>query len=228
VPAFVDHLTSVADVLLSDVTNGEVRVNVGEETTGAGFGSSCTLWAPDGFISCPSPADATGACQIFWVQEGDQKICVAARDNRLKDKVGSLQPGDKAIVSTVDARFLLKASDNGISLMTFNGGDQSQPMLVNISGSKGSATIYIGGPGGTSSVLQMTPTSIKLGVANGGSLTIDAQGVHVTGTSFNANCGGGTLGLISAVPPIPPQPPVNGILYGPPPGVPSLTWGVAP
>lgn len=187
----------IADIVGTEMDGGVVRVTLGDSTDGSGIDRGVAQWGTDGFVSCPNEPDAEGAAQALHVAEGQEKRIIGTRDYRNAAKTEDLEPGDRAIVSACDARLLLKRSANAILLEV---GD---------------------------AVLQIKNGEIKLGIAGGGSITIDKQGVHVDGPRFAANTTTGNLGLVANLPPVAPA---NSVVYGPSgqAGAPSATWTVAP
>lgn len=216
---FADHLTSIADILLSTQTDGEVRCNIGELTDGAGWGAATPIWGQDGFLAMPNAADDDGACQALYVVDGNQKRIFATRDNRFTSKVPSLKAGDRAIVSNCDARIMLAREKNQIVLYSVNAKDDDSSMMVEVNGSEGSMTL-LNGP----SMVRLTKDKIQL-AAGGTVVELSADGFMVFGKHCALNTGGGNLGVLGAIPP--PQG-VGSILAGPAgmTGVPSTKWTV--
>lgn len=129
--------TEVADILL--VTSGALGnplVNIGEQSTGDGFGADTAVWANgDGFVSVPNPPDDAGCAQAMVQQDGNVKRVVASVDNRYVNKAGGpLAIGDKAIVSNCDAWFRLTRGSNKLEL-------RSGAMTVTLDGDTGVVTI---------------------------------------------------------------------------------------
>lgn len=217
-----DTLFGYSDILATEAKTGEIRVNLGDSITGEGFDHNVPLWGTDGFVSRPADPDDKGAAQALYFADGNQKRVLATRDQRWSDKAGNLEPGDRAIVSNGPARVFVKRKSEAVTLYTENA-DQ-KPILAEVNGNKETITLLVVGGGGTS-LLQMKPGQITLGVDGGGSIVIDKQGVHVFGPYFAANTGGGNLGTIAGVVP-PPGP--NSILQGPTgmAGIPNPKWTI--
>lgn len=199
---------NIADVITSVLESGQVRINIGNAKTGKGVASSVALWGVDGFYSRPNDASSDGAAQVLYFVHGDAKIPIAARDNRPILNYGELQPGDRVICTDSSAFYALKKGDNAHVLYTTNDTGDDKPMLVNLSGAKGTYTVLIDGTDGPT-VIQAKSGEITLGVDGGGSITINKQGVFVFGPYCGLNTGKGNLGVIGAIAP----PPTNGIAY---------------
>lgn len=198
---FADHLTGAADVLLPAAENGEIRLNIGDKATGAGFAADVAMWCPEGFYGVPNPDDDDGACQVLFLQDGQQKRIVGARDGRYWTKAGALKPGDRVIISRGAARLLLKVETDTISLYSENqtAPETESTMLVSVDGKNGELTLTNG-----AARILLKKDSITLAVNGGGGITIDADGVQFIGQQFAANCTTCTVGLTPAgTPPVP-------------------------
>lgn len=219
-PQFANHLTDIADVLLSTATDGEVRVNLGNLFDGAGLGAEVGVWGVDGFVSRPNDPDAAGACQAIYLVDGQDKRVIATRDNRWAAKVGTLQPGDRGIVTNSAARVLVKRAQDSVTLFTENATDDGSSMMVNLDGSTGKLLAAVGG-----AYLEMDKDAITLS-AGGSMLRIDAAGVFTFGPHTGLCTAGGNLGVVGKVP---PPVGVGSILAGAtgPIGVGSTKWTVA-
>ena len=196
---FADHLTDVADVLHSTADKGEVRVNFGEETTGEGLRADVQVWGPDGFVSRPNDPSDKGVCQALYLVDGQQQRVIATRDNRFAAQAGTLDPGDRLIVSDSPARFYLKRKRQRIGLYT----EAKDPppvggkgMTIDLDGEAGNVLIKRGGQvfelaadggisivcagAGSQSSITMTPTSITLSAGviyiDGGNVTVGVTG----------------------------------------------------
>lgn len=222
-----NHLIHTADVLASEVTDGEVRVNLGFQedvaTGGKGVAQSAPVWGVDGFFSVPNDPDKNGACMATYVQDGDERRVLATRDNRFSAQTGDFAPGDRGIVSKGEQRLLLKQDVASVVMYTVNQKvDLSQ--LVSVNGKDG-ITLLLNGR----SYIQMESESISLvvlGDTGVGSITITPDGVEIVGAKFACNTAGGNLGTVGAG--IPPPPGANSILKGPVgvAGTPSAMWTV--
>jgi hypothetical protein len=212
------------DVTASTAENGDVRVNIGDALTNEGVAADAPFWTNgDGFLSRPNDPsqDGGGCCEVFYFFDGNQRIAVAARDGRYAEKAGALQPGDRAIVSRGEARFLLKAANDSVTLYTANQQDDDSSMIISAVGEAGVILIANG-----AAYLEMKKDKIVL---NSGKsmLVLDSQGsASFFGAHFAANTKSGNLGLQGAVA---PTPGVASILLGVSgmTGVPSAFWTIA-
>lgn len=208
-----------ADVLGSDATDGEIRVHLGDASSGRGFSKDNPVYGPDGFIGRPNPPSADGsAAQAVYVHDGDDHRVLGVRDNRWKDKVGTMDDGDRAIVTEGAARIFVKNGRDAVVLYTE--ANDGKGMLLDIGGVEGEVQI-INGKGGT--FFRMGDHEIVLAVDGGGTLTIDAEGVRVTGANFQATAGSVQLGDMGGGTPPPALPPLIGVAYGPPGVGPPVT-----
>lgn len=223
-PGGTDIRFNVADILATEVINGEVRANIGYSDTGKGIGAGegC-WWGADGFISRPADPDDAGACMAWFFADGNDRRLLAYRDNRFSSRVGELEPGDKMIVSVGEARFMLKAGDDSISLYTESQPDE-QSMMVSLDGKNGKTTISCAG-----SWIEITNDGITMGVKGGKTMvTIDEDGLQIDGNSFRCATKSGHLGVLA--PQVPPVAPALSIVVGPTglTGVGSTSWTVTP
>lgn len=215
-PRFADHLTAIADVLHSTAENGEVRVNLGEDTTGEGEHIDVQVWGPDGYHARPNDPDDKGACQALYLIDGQQQRVFAFRDNNNAKQAGALEPGDRLIDTRGAPRVYVKQKRQRVGLYTEM---KSAPpvggkgMTLDLDGEAGNIlikragqVIVLGDDGGISLVcagaasqssITMTPTSI----------TIAAGVVYIDG-------GNVTVGLTGGVA-RPGIPGVDSALYGP-------------
>jgi len=203
-----------ADILATEATDGEVRAQLGDAALGKGFVQEAAIYGVDGFVGRPNPPDDEGnAAQALYLQDGDDTQIIGTRDNRWADKVGTMEPGDRAIVSKGAARVFLKNERDAVVIYTEHG-NQGIGMLIDVGGVEGEIKIV----NGAGSFITMTGDSIVMAVDGGGSLTIDRDGVRVTGGSFQAVTG--TVALGDQGGGLPPTVPV---IVGPAaPGAPSL------
>ncbi len=223
---FVDQRISVADILASSVEDGEVRVNLGYAATGKGIGAEQAYWGLDGFFSRPNDPkpDGSEAAMALYIVDGEDKRVVASRDNRFADKVGDMQPGDRAIVTDADARVLIKKNGNSVTLYTVSEPDNTD-IQVHLDGASGFLEGRCGG-----SWIKLTNDKVTIGAAGGKCIiTVSAKGVQIDGENFICATAGGMLGVIAPMVPPPPAP-AGSILFGPvgATGLPSTRWTVAP
>lgn len=218
----------VADVVETTVTNGEVRVKLGNATDGFGYMADAPVYGPANFYSRPAEPDGNGdTAQAYYVKDGDQGLVLDFRDNRYSSKVGELEHGDSAIVTKGEARILVKSASDSVFLMSKNQ-VTGKTMIQAINGEDGVISIFNG-----NCWISMTGDSIQLSAGNGSQssmITINAQGIHFLGNSFNCGTMGGHFGYM--VPPAPPVPgvapvsPINSVVVGPDgnTGVGSAKW----
>jgi hypothetical protein len=222
--ARADDLLAEADILTTDVANGEVRATLGDAASGEGFAGDVSVFGVDGFISRPNDSDSRGAVQAYYLTDGQQKIALGTRDNRFAAQVGALKPGDRAIVTDGPTRFLMKRETALVSLYTESqSASSSKSMVLSLDGSQDTITLQNG-----DAFIIIERDKISLGVNGGASLTLTKQGaMQGYGTSCALAFGSGTLGIIGTNPPVPG---LNSLLMGVSgiTGAPSANWTVAP
>lgn len=148
----------VTDVTLSESEDGQPRVNVGDQQSGAGLGAALTVWGSgDGFVGLPNTPSGASSAQALVYVDGHVQRVVAVRDTRIANRAGTLAPGDRAIVSDSEAWLLLDQSADSIAL-------RSSGSIV------GEMTVTVDG---ANNRIRLTVGTV--------SLTIDATGVDVTG-----------------------------------------------
>lgn len=235
-PRFVDQSTSVADILASSVTDGEIRVNLGYLNEGKGIGADSPYWGVDGFFSRPNDpnpdAPDGGAAMAFYIVDGDTKRIVATRDNRFSSVSAALLQGDRAISSRGSARFILKAGnpddptdtgEDSTTMYTVSEGEDLD-MIVHLNGKGSFGEFRVG-----ASFMKMTSDKITISVAGGKCvLTLTEKGLQIDGENFLCATSGGHLGVLAPL--VPPVPGVNAIVIGPggPAGVGSSKWTCTP
>lgn len=214
------------DIVSTELVEGEVRCNIGQGT--AGTLADLTIWSgSDGFIGRPTDADDDGKCMGLYAMLGNTRRIIATKDNRIIAKYGELDQGDRAIITKGPARVLVKNTAKSVTLLTLGGGEDANPIFVQVDGESGKIEMMCAGQnGGKHTKFTMSPTAIFLGVDGGGSITITADGVIVAGKHFSANTKGGNLGLIG--PAAPPSGAMS-LLAGPTgmTGMPAALWTVA-
>lgn len=202
-----------ADVLASSMENGDVRVNLGDALTNEGYVADAPWWCSgDGFVSRPNnPSDnGGGSCVAFWFFDGSQRVAVAARDGRYAEKAGSLQPGDRAIVSDCDARFVLKRETNSVTLYTANETDDDNSQMIDLRGKTGVTLLLNGG-----CMIRQKKDEVLVTVQDdidSSTFIQTAGGFQFSGKTFAVNCATITLGLMP--PGIPPNVAVTPALVG--------------
>ena len=180
---------------------GEVRVNPGEETTGEGFASDTQVWGPDGYIARPNDPNDKGAAQVFYTVEGQQQIALAFRDNRFAAQAGTLEPGDRMIVTDGPTRFYLKRTKAQVGLYTEAANEPptgGKGMILDLSGESGVIQIRAGGCiislDGQNGKITLTAS----GPSGAATLVLDAvNGISLIGGVANIDCPFVTLGLNS-------------------------------
>ncbi len=202
------NIHMIADVTATSMEDGDVRVNLGNSITNEGEAADAPWLANgDGFVSRPNDPDGDGACEAVYLRQGNQKVCVAAKDGRYASKGGELQPGDRAIVSRGEARFLLKAETDNITLYTANQQDDDSSMMVSLNGSTGKGLLVVG-------TAYIELENGKLVLSNGqASIVLDGPNIQVFGSHTALNTKTGNLGVVGTLPP--------------PTGVNSITAGVS-
>ena len=223
-PQGVSHRTIVADVIASGVDDGEVRLNIGytsRANKGVGAGVPA-WWGADGFVSVPNDPTDDGACMVWYVQDGNDKRVLGYRDNRFADKLATLQPGDRGILTDGEARFIIRKGEDSVSIYSV---DQSTDtdMIVTLNGKLGFGEMRVGG-----SSIKVTDDKVVIAVAGGRTVvTIDDQGFQVDGNTTRLATLSGHLGILA--PQIPPPAGANSILKGPTgmAGTPSPGWTVS-
>lgn len=205
-----------ADVLGVNVSDGEMRLQVGDAAQSVAFTANMQVFGGGSFVSFPNaPSTSDGsACQVVYTKDGDEYYAIGLRDNRFASLVGTGKAGDAMIISDCTSRFLLKQATDTISLYAENQqtSPQGQAMLVQHDAENGQTLIMNGeafckltsGPAGG---------EIELTVNGGGSIRIHKGGVSIVGGDITiiggfvriGDQGGGTA---------PPPTPANACAYG--------------
>lgn len=198
-PRFSDHLTDIADILHSTAEGGEVRINVGEETTGEGYAIDMQVWGPDGYIARPNAPSDRGTAQALYAVDGQQNRAFAFRDNRFAAQAGTLDDGDRLIVTDGPTRFYLKRATQRVGLYTEA---KSAPpaggkaMILDLNGDEGVVLIRCGGCTFAMDGSKITISAV--GPAGSASITLDpVLGVSIQGGVANIDCPFVTVGLQS-------------------------------
>lgn len=207
-----DTLLDRIDITSSELDeNGEVLLSLGDvkqkEDADKEQAVRVRAWGIDGFQSRPNDPDDDGAAHALFAYDGWEKRVLGTRDRRWLSYVGSLQPGDRAIVSNTEARFMLKQATDTVSLYTVNQ-DTDNSMLLSLDGSAGQISLVNG-----NACITIKDDEILLAVNGGGAIHITKDGVTIAGGVFTAAAGTVALGANAAVP----------VLSGSPPGKPSLS-----
>jgi hypothetical protein len=188
-----DAITDWADIVTSTVTNGEVRLNLGDATKGTGVDSGSPFFGVDGYAAMPNEADSSGAAQCFYFISGNQKIGLGARDNRYLDKVGALKAGDRVFFSKGTARMMLKNADDLIVMYAEAQSDGTSQIIAN-SGKEGKILLSVG-----LTKVEISKDKIELSINGGPALVLDgaAQTISMRANLVNIDAGFCTLGVNS-------------------------------
>lgn len=188
------------DILYSVANDNEARLQVGDLATGKGVGQDVAFLSADGFLGLPNPPAAGAAGQAIVLTLGNDRFVIASLDGRYTAVLGTMAPGDRAIVSNCDARLKLSQAGNSIALSSTN-------MTVALDGAGGTVTASNG-----STELQLTSTSASMSVAGGGSVTVDAAATVLRfGGVIMTLSAAGIAFVVPAVVGLPPGPvPVPG------------------
>ena len=167
-----------ADVLLTTVVDGDVRLNVGDKVDGKGFGARIPYWQTCGFRSRPNPPTSTGAAQVLYLTQGNTRCVVASRDGRFVGPFGSLDEGDCEIISDCDAGLRLDKSANSIRLEADGASVVVDGAAGTVTVTKGTATIVV------ATVATVDTMTLSVGTS---SITITDAGVAILGTTVTVN-----------------------------------------
>lgn len=196
----LDSAFDVGDVLLSTAEKGEIRVNIGDVDTKAGYAINVPVWGPDGYLTRPNdPED--GACRAVYFVDGHNRRVLATCDYRFAKQAGTLDPGDRMVVTDGPSRFFLRKKDQRIGFYTESIDDATvggKGMLLDLSGKEAAITIKVWG---CLIHLDGKAGRIMLTASNGSqasTLVLDAaKGASVISGSMNIDCGFVTVGLNS-------------------------------
>jgi len=189
------------DIVNVSVEDGEIRYDLGDVRDDVGVAVGAAAWGIDGFVSMPNLPTDFECARAMHFTDGNEKLVLATKDDRYASKVGDLEPGDRAIVSAGNQRFLMKQGNESVTLYTERA--DGQPMMVTVSGEDEVVSLVNGG-----NFIEVSKDGITIGVSKGGWIRIDSDGVQLGGKTFAANTFGGILGIV-------------------PPGATSVTNGVA-
>lgn len=222
-----DQTFGTADVLKSTAENGEVRAGLGYLSQGGeGIDAGAVCLGPDGFISRPNEPDADKAALAFYLKDANRKYVLGIRDNRYADKVGSLDPGDRAIVTNGEARVMVKQVDDSVTLYTVNKKVDSS-MMVALDGSTGELNL-LSGKANITVGEDEDGAFIELKCGNASLALYEDGTIQINGATFTCATLKGSLGIISPQPPVLPVAPANGIAYALGGLTASANWSVAP
>lgn len=190
-----DMLLQTADILNVSVEDGEVGYDLGDVRDAAGIAQEAVAWGIDGFISMPNlPTGKEEAARAMYLVDGNEKMVVATKDSRNSTKVGSLEPGDRAIISAGAQRFLMKQGNESITLYTENQ-DTGSSMLISASGADGTISLVNG-----NAMFSIEDERIVMAINGGSYLEINKDGVFFQSKTFIATAGKGHLGTDDALP----------------------------
>lgn len=208
-PRFADHLVSTADILLSKVVDGEVRVNLGDLAGDAeGVGSDVAMWGLPGFYSVPDlPDAATGAAQALYLVDGQAKRVIAARDNRQAPKAGTAPPGARGITTRGEARVMLNPDEDAVTAYTANQEDDDASQMIDLRGKNGVTLILNGG-----CMIRQKTDELAIAIVDGPTFLMDGDGFQFSGKKFVVLCSTVTLGLNPGG--VPPPPGLNSAIVG--------------
>lgn len=193
---FADNLTDIGDIVRSEMKNGSVTVAIGDAAKGTGVEAGALMFGPDGFIGRPNDADGDGAATAFYFFSGNRKVVLGTTDRRFASKAGALKPGDRAIVSSGEARILLKNEDDLIAIYSVKQSNGTS-MGIFVDGSAGAIILSVGltqiriEEGKISHIVNGGPSIIADGTVPG------ASSIQMTASTVNVDGGFVTLGLNS-------------------------------
>lgn len=186
---WADILTNTADILNTTAIDGEVRYDVGDVRDDKGIGVEVAAFGVDGFVSMPNLPDSDGCARAIYIEDGDEKIIIGTVDARYADKVGTLEYGDRAIISKGAQRLLMKQGNESVTLYTERA--DGTPMMATLSKDDEIVSLFNG-----SNYIEISKDGITIAVKDGGWLRLDSEGVQVGGKTFAANTKGGVLGIV--------------------------------
>lgn len=142
-----DQYFDLGDVLLSTAEKGQIRVNLGDVDTQKGYGVSTPVWGPDGYLAVPNdPKD--GAARALYLTTGQGRRAIAFSDNRFAGQAGTMEPGDRMIVTDGPSRFYLKRTDQRVGVYTEAKSDPpvgGKGMIIEADGDSGKIRLRAGG-----------------------------------------------------------------------------------
>lgn len=211
-----DQYIDTGDVVLSTAENGQIRVNLGDVDKQTGYGVSVPVWGPDGYLARPNDS-GDGAARALYLTDGNNKRAFAFSDNRFAKQAGTLDPGDRMIVSDCAARFFLKKETAHIGFYTEAKDEPpvgGKGMTVDLNGDDGKIVLRAGGCSITIDGQAGTITLLAAGPSGAATLTLDAvNGFSVVAGIANIDAGNVTLGATGGTL-RPGTPAVDSALYG--------------
>lgn len=197
-PRYADHLTDIADILLSTATDGEVRVNLGNTITGEGYDTNRSVWGPDGYLARPNDPDDDGACRALYLADGNARRVIATTDNRFAAQAGTLEPGDRMICSNGPTRIYMKRGNAQVGMYTESTDEPEvggKGMILDLNGVDGVIQIRKGGK-----IIVLNEDGISLvcaGAASQSSIVMTPTTITLTAGTINVAGGFVALGLNS-------------------------------
>lgn len=209
-----NHLIDRFDVLSAELAeNGDTLIQIGDAQSGEVESSNVRMWVGDGFLGIPNVPSSDGNAQVLGVLDGNEVRATGSRDRRFVNAAGALEPGDRAIVSDSEARFLLKREDDNITLYSVNQ-KTDESMMVSIHGKNGELQVING-----KSFINLRGDAISIGVSGGPIITIDKDGVKIGGKALTVNTESVALGNGATIPVLtgtPATPKPSGTVFVPP------------
>jgi hypothetical protein len=211
-----DQYFDLGDVLLSTAEKGQIRVNLGDVDTQKGYGVSTPVWGPDGYLAVPNdPKD--GAARALFLTTGQGRRAIAFSDNRFAGQAGTMEPGDRMIVTDGPTRWYLRRKDKRIGFYTEAENDPpvgGKGMLFDMSGKDGVIQLRAGGCSITLDAQKGTITLCAAGPSGAATLVLDpVNGIQLLSGIVNVDAPFVTLGQTGGV--RPGIPGVDTVLYGP-------------
>lgn len=117
--------TGIADILSTEVVEGEVRAQLGYYAgpgqESPGIAASAPVWGQFGFVSRPAEPDGDGAAMAVFEVDGDQKTVTSTRDLRMAAKLPDLKPGESMCCGFA-GQFIRFHQNGGLTLFTTTDG----------------------------------------------------------------------------------------------------------
>lgn len=198
---FAHHLTDLADVLLATAEGGEMRVNLGNVTTGDGYATDVPVWGPDGYLARPNDAADGAAARALYMIDGHNRRVFAFSDNRFAAQAGTMKSGDRRIVSSSAARFYLTNASAQIGLYTEAANEPpvgGKGMILDLNGEEGVVQIRCGGCLIVLDGQNGKITLSAIGASGNATITLDpVNGISLLAGVVNVDAGFTTLSLNS-------------------------------
>lgn len=212
-PIFADHVTDIADILTSTAEDGEIRVSLGDVRTGDGYDSNAAVWGPDGYLARPN-AQGDGATRALFIVDGNARRVIATTDRRFSAQAGTLEPGDRMLVTDAACRLYMKRARAQVGMYTEASDEPpvgGKGMILDLDGEGSVIQLRFGG---TMIVLDgKTVTIVAAGAASSSSITLSETAITLTAPTINVAGGFVALGLNSDGT-IPGKPGVDTVIIG--------------